>query len=179
MYSEEGKCVLSTRAEGWSGYRQHSQKTKKKKCSDGNRLPYLGNAARMCHSCQYRGKIVYLANAFPSQKTKAIWYHQESFRSSLPRLLSHSSSPGNHGSEEEIIDWFYGGSVNNSALSTRQVSGRCIMFLDYRLSTLDDLLWQHLRLRMETGSVLRRRPLDYFGDSIVSFIGLLQDCKEN
>ena len=43
-----------------------------KKCNDGNEFPYLGNAARTCHSCQYRGKLVYLANAFPSQKTEAI-----------------------------------------------------------------------------------------------------------
>ena len=89
---------------------------KEKKIKWWYRLTYPGNAARTCHSCQYRGKLVYLANAFPSQKTEAKWCHQESFRSSLPRLLSHSASPGNHGSEEQIIDWFYGGSVNNRAL---------------------------------------------------------------
>ena len=50
-----------------------------------------------------------------------------------------------------------------------------------RLSTLDSLLWPHLRLRMETGSVLRRSLpcMDYFWDAIVSFVGLLQDCVEN
>ena len=69
MYSEEGRNVLSARAEGTGNT---LRKQRKKKCNDGNESPYLGNAARTCHSCQYRGKLVYLANAFPSQKTEAI-----------------------------------------------------------------------------------------------------------
>ena len=52
------------------------------------------------------------------------------------------------------------------------------MFL--RLSTFDNLLWPHLRLRIETGSVLPRSALwECFGDAIVSVVGLLQDCVEN